>query len=265
MSDSAFSIPSVNSIQSVPSSHMKCLHIWMTHQAGGKHKPWTLLIYWVIREFLRTLPATLSTFSKHLFKYMCEHYGRYLGKVSKWDLRLWHHHIMILLSHGILVICHYYESNLKQLQHLFCWWVCSLGRDSLSLLPSVECGHVALPCKCLSFSSAWRHPERQSFRGMWSFMTWSCKAQRIFSFFPCVILFWFGFFCSAGAWTQDLHLEQLHQPFFAMGVFKIGSRTICPDWLQLQSFWSLPSEELGLQAWVTCAWHKGSFLTHFIH
>jgi hypothetical protein len=40
-------------------------------------------------------------------------------------------------------------------------------------------------------------------------------------------------FCSTGAWTQGLHLELLHQPYFWKGFFEIGSHgTICPIWLQ---------------------------------
>jgi hypothetical protein len=33
-------------------------------------------------------------------------------------------------------------------------------------------------------------------------------------------------FCGAGIWTQGLHHEPLHQPFFVMGFFKIGSREL---------------------------------------
>jgi hypothetical protein len=42
----------------------------------------------------------------------------------------------------------------------------------------------------------------------------------------------FFFFCSTRIWTQGLHLEPLHQPFFAM--FFSWDRvlqTICPGWL----------------------------------
>jgi hypothetical protein len=34
------------------------------------------------------------------------------------------------------------------------------------------------------------------------------------------------FFCGTGAWTQGLHLEPRHQPFFVMEFFKIGSREL---------------------------------------
>jgi hypothetical protein len=47
-------------------------------------------------------------------------------------------------------------------------------------------------------------------------------------------LFLFCFiFCSTGAWTQGLHREPLHQPFFETRLF--GDRvswTICPGWFQ---------------------------------
>jgi hypothetical protein len=39
-------------------------------------------------------------------------------------------------------------------------------------------------------------------------------------------------FFSTGAWTQGLHLEPLHQPYFCEGLFKRGSReTTCPGWV----------------------------------
>jgi hypothetical protein len=36
----------------------------------------------------------------------------------------------------------------------------------------------------------------------------------------------FFFFCSAGVWTQGLHLEPLHQPFFVMGCFETESQEL---------------------------------------
>jgi hypothetical protein len=61
-------------------------------------------------------------------------------------------------------------------------------------------------------------------------------------------------FCSTGVWAQGLHLEPLHQPFFMMGIFEIGSRTLFPRaGLEPQSSWTLPSEYLGLQMWATGA------------
>jgi hypothetical protein len=49
--------------------------------------------------------------------------------------------------------------------------------------------------------------------------------------------------CGAGVWTQGLHLEPLHQPFFMMGFSEIGSRELLA-WagLKLWSSWSLPPE-----------------------
>jgi hypothetical protein len=41
-----------------------------------------------------------------------------------------------------------------------------------------------------------------------------------------LFLFFFFFFCSTEAWTQGLPLEPLHQPFFVMGFFKIGSQEL---------------------------------------
>jgi hypothetical protein len=38
------------------------------------------------------------------------------------------------------------------------------------------------------------------------------------------------FFFGTGVWTQDLHLEPLHQPFFVMGFFKTGLVNYLP-WL----------------------------------
>jgi hypothetical protein len=36
-------------------------------------------------------------------------------------------------------------------------------------------------------------------------------------------------FFGTGTWTQGLHLEPLHQPFFVMGIFKIGSRRLASN------------------------------------
>jgi hypothetical protein len=30
-------------------------------------------------------------------------------------------------------------------------------------------------------------------------------------------------FCGTGVWTHGVHIEPLHQPFFVMGFFEIGS------------------------------------------
>jgi hypothetical protein len=55
----------------------------------------------------------------------------------------------------------------------------------------------------------------------------------------------FFFFCSVGVWTQGLHLEPLHQPFFVKVFFEIetGSLELFP-WagLETRSSWSLPPE-----------------------
>jgi hypothetical protein len=42
----------------------------------------------------------------------------------------------------------------------------------------------------------------------------------------------FFFFCGTGAWSQEIHLKPLHQPYFCEGFFKTAScRTICLDCL----------------------------------
>jgi hypothetical protein len=53
----------------------------------------------------------------------------------------------------------------------------------------------------------------------------------------------FFIFFSTGVWTQGLHLESLHQPFFVIGFFEIGSHKLFA-WagFQPQSSWSLPPE-----------------------
>jgi hypothetical protein len=45
--------------------------------------------------------------------------------------------------------------------------------------------------------------------------------------------FFFFFLSSTGVWTQDLHLEPLHQPFYCDFFFFWDriSQTICPGWL----------------------------------
>jgi hypothetical protein len=53
-------------------------------------------------------------------------------------------------------------------------------------------------------------------------------------------------------WTQGLHLEPLHQLFFVMGFFEIGSLELFAQAsFKLWSSWSLPPEYLGLQVWAT--------------
>jgi hypothetical protein len=72
------------------------------------------------------------------------------------------------------------------------------------------------------------------------------------------------FFCGTRAWTQGLHLEPLHQPFFCDGCFKTGFCELFP-WagFKLWSSWSLSPELLGLQVWATGAW-LGHFLTYLL-
>jgi hypothetical protein len=54
------------------------------------------------------------------------------------------------------------------------------------------------------------------------------------------ILFYFD---STGAWTQGLNLEPIHQSFFVMGFFKIGSyKLFAQAGLKPRSSWSLPHE-----------------------
>jgi hypothetical protein len=46
-----------------------------------------------------------------------------------------------------------------------------------------------------------------------------------------------------GRWTQDLHLEPLHQPFFVMSFFEIGSHKLfARAGFELWPSWSLPPE-----------------------
>jgi hypothetical protein len=51
------------------------------------------------------------------------------------------------------------------------------------------------------------------------------------------------FFCGTGVWTQGLHFEPLHQPYFCEGFFEIGSFELFA-WagFKPRSSWSLPSE-----------------------
>jgi hypothetical protein len=48
-----------------------------------------------------------------------------------------------------------------------------------------------------------------------------------------IFCWFFSFFGGTGDWTQGLHLELLHQPYFYESFFEIRScRTICPVWRQ---------------------------------
>jgi hypothetical protein len=55
--------------------------------------------------------------------------------------------------------------------------------------------------------------------------TWN-KMKCICTDWPSFHAILFSFFCSTGVWTQDPHLELLHQPFFVMDLFEIGSRKL---------------------------------------
>jgi hypothetical protein len=78
----------------------------------------------------------------------------------------------------------------------------------------------------------------------------------------CFVLFCFN---GPGAWTQGLHLEPLHQPYFCEGFFKIGSQELFA-WagFEPQSSWSLPPELLGLQAWATGIWQWYGFWAFYL-
>jgi hypothetical protein len=53
----------------------------------------------------------------------------------------------------------------------------------------------------------------------------------------------FIYLFGTAAWTQSLHLEPLHQPFFVIGIFEIGSLELFA-WagFEPRSSWSLPPE-----------------------
>jgi hypothetical protein len=53
-----------------------------------------------------------------------------------------------------------------------------------------------------------------------------------------IYLFW-----GTGAWTQGLHLEPLHQPYFCEGFFEIGScKLFACVGFEPRSCWPLPPE-----------------------
>jgi hypothetical protein len=63
------------------------------------------------------------------------------------------------------------------------------------------------------------------------------------SFFWCVCVCVCVCVCGSGAWTQGLHLEPCHQPFFMIGFFKIEScKLFAWAGFEPQSSWSLPRE-----------------------
>jgi hypothetical protein len=91
---------------------------------------------------------------------------------------------------------------------------------------NVSLSHIVKPClkKGLFKVNIWNlyrdEGEKSYYRRMWQGRLVKCK---------------FFFFCSAGVWTQDLHLEPLHQSFFVIELF---AQAGFEPW----SFWSLPPE-----------------------
>jgi hypothetical protein len=83
--------------------------------------------------------------------------------------------------------------------------------------------------------------------------------------FPCEF---FSVFSSIGVWTEDLHIEPLHQPFFCKAFFFRDrvSRTICLDWLQTAILLVSASEYLGLDYWceLPSLWTLG-ISSQFLH
>jgi hypothetical protein len=67
-------------------------------------------------------------------------------------------------------------------------------------------------------------------------------------------------FCSTGVWTRGLYLEPLHQPFFVLGFFEIGSHELFA-WagFELRFCWSLLPKKLGLQTWVLARIYSVTF------
>jgi hypothetical protein len=58
-----------------------------------------------------------------------------------------------------------------------------------------------------------------------------------------VFWFWFWFFFAVLGFELGLHLESLHQSFFVMGIFEIGScELFAQAGFKLRSSWSLPPE-----------------------
>jgi hypothetical protein len=97
---------------------------------------------------------------------------------------------------------------------LFCFW----GRVSQVPLLGWPQTHSLLPCVLSSWDFRCAQP-------------WPRLTQQFTLFF---------LEGGTGAWTQGLHLEPLHQPFFVMGFFEIGSRKLFP-WagliLLISAFW----------------------------
>jgi hypothetical protein len=73
-----------------------------------------------------------------------------------------------------------------------------------------------------------------------------------YSFVPLVnswSIYWF-IYCGTGFWTQGLHLESLHQPFFVKGFFEIGSLKLAQTLILLISaFWVARIQATGAQRW----------------
>jgi hypothetical protein len=72
--------------------------------------------------------------------------------------------------------------------------------------------------------------------------------------FWCLLQFLsFSFFCGTGVWTQGLNLKPLHQALWRIFFQDRVLQTVCLDGFETWSSWSLPPENIGVQAWATIA------------
>jgi hypothetical protein len=97
-----------------------------------------------------------------------------------------------------------------------------------------------MPCTLLSLLAAQRNikqKDSKATKGLQGQTQGDLSKKKSVEIYKVIVFlllnFFFLFILGTGAWTQGLHLEPLHQPYFCEGFFEIGSHELFPrGWLR---------------------------------
>jgi hypothetical protein len=125
------------------------------------------------------------------------------------------------------------------------------------LIFSLLCMVYFLPVY-FSFNFTNSHIYLQKFGGL---LIYFLIASGFFILLKNIFLFWIFFFFDAGVWTQDLHLEPLHQPCLCDGFFWDRVSLNYLPWLALNHN---PPISASWVARITCVSQRHPTLTHIL-